>query len=65
MRNFLAGMISLVVLVLSAASVDAATGRTPLRLIEGRAAFEAGPHLRGNDFGPDFERILPIPGKAA
>ena len=65
MRSFLAGIVSLVVLTPSGANVDVAIGTAPLRLIEGRAAYEASPHFHGNDFGPDFGRILPVPAKAA
>jgi hypothetical protein len=64
MPKFLMLMAGLAVLI-TAASADAAMGRTPLKLIEGRAAYEASWHYYGNDFGPDFERILLIPDKAA
>jgi hypothetical protein len=47
---------ALVVLMISAADVDAAMGKAPL--VEGRAAYEAH-HFHGNDFGPGSSACCP------
>ena len=66
MRNsFVATVLACLALSVCAASVNASLGVGPSKLIEERAAFEPLRYLHGNDFGPDFERHLPIAGKAA
>jgi hypothetical protein len=64
-NSFVATVLACLALIVSAASVNASLGMGPSKLIEERAAFEPLRYFHGNDFGPDFERLFPIAGKAA
>jgi hypothetical protein len=61
-RNSFVTALACLTLIVSAASVNASLGMGPSKLVEERAAFEPLRNFHGNDFGPDFERHLPMAG---